>query len=181
MIGYLTINQIINDLINREVVKKVFHSVELWEKNGDRYPAYRDQGNDEWFYVGVNDTKVMHAYIRETAGFKVESEIKLDSTGNKGYKGVENYRLVVFNDFENRSFDDLINAILPFSFLPGVRLKKIFNNNDELLREEAKIKDFNFGATTFYKAFDFTVTAILNKKCEYDIKCWSNPVISTID
>lgn len=177
MIGYSVISNIIAYLLKQKLVSQVYHSVDILNINNQRYPGYKK--DDEWIYVGPDDSKHMQCYIREIAGLSVDKIEIMSAGGKKAYKGKVGYRMVFFNDFEKRDHDQLLIELLAFTYYPSVQLKKVINNNEELLREEGKVKDFTFGATTFYKAIDFFVIQTLQEnKCELNIGCGNlqNPV-----
>lgn len=176
MIGFSTILNIITYLLNQKLVSKIYHSVEILNTNGQRYPVYKQ--DDEFIYIGPDDTKHMVCYIRETTGFATD-KVEDIGGGKKLYKGKVGFRAVFFNDFEKRSHADLLTSLMAFTFYPNIRLKKLITNTEELLKEEAKVKDFTFGAETFYQAIDFTIQLTLHEdKCDLNIGCENlfNPI-----
>lgn len=177
MIGYSIVSNIIAYVLKQKLVSKVYHSVDILNINDQRFPGYKK--DDEWIYVGPDDTQHMVCYIREISGLAVDKIVPMSAGGKKAYNGKVGYRMVFFNDFEQRNHDDLLVELMAFTFYPGIQLKKIISNNEELLREEGKVKDFTFGATTFYKAIDFFVLQTFQEnKCELNIGCGNlqNPV-----
>lgn len=176
MIGYSTILSVIKYLLTQKLVSKVYHSVEIFDHNAQRFPAYKKE--DEFIYIGPDDTQHMTCYLREISGFTVDKTEDLGG-GKKIYRGKIGYRAVFFNDFEKRDHSDLLTSLMAFSFYPHIQLKKLITNTEELLKEEAKVKDFTFGAQTFYKAIDFFVLLTFQaNNCELNIGCESlfNPL-----
>lgn len=181
MIGFSILNEVIQKLLGTGLVKKVYHSVFIYVDKADkseRYPVYSFPNDDGFEYVGIDDSKFMSCYIREIGDF-VTDKVENKSSESKLIYGKQLYRIVFFNDFEERNHDDLLASFVKTTFTQYVVLNKIITNTDRLLTDETVLKDFNFGATTFYKAIDFYLTLILqDDTCENVISCnnQANPI-----
>lgn len=176
MIGYTILKNAVEHLLETDLVKKVYHTTQIWDQDGERYPVYKD--GDELVYVGVDDTKFMSCYIRQLNGFAVTKTNPIGSSGRKEYQGRVLNRIVFFNDFEERNHDELTIKLLAITFNSKIELVRIMENKDEILREEAKVKNFTFGGLTFYRAIDFYVLLKVQDACDLDVPCgeWENPI-----
>lgn len=176
MLGYSTIKGLIQYLLNGNIVTRVYHSVTMQDKGGKRYPAYKV--GDDFFYVGIDDTKRMSCYLRQT-GAMVVGKSEFFTGSAKAYYVTVPYRLVFFNDFEGRNFDELTAKILQGVFLPGITLIRYYNDGNELMKVETSPELFRLGGTSFYKAVDLAVSFWMKPdNCEMEVGCTNieNPI-----
>ncbi len=177
MIGYSVIKNLFYNLFATGIVKKIYHDVTILEEdNGFKYPVYRE--GEEFVYVGIDDTKIMSCYLRQTGPVQ-NTKTEFISANQKLYKIRVPYRLVLFNDFEKRNFDQLQIALMKIMYSENIFLDKIITNSDDLLNIETSPKNFHLGGTSFYCAFDFfVISSIAEERCPTEISCsdLQNPI-----
>ncbi len=176
MQGYSILNPLFLSLLNTGLVQKIYHSVIIHEQGDNRYPAYRV--GDEWHYTGVDDTKIMGCYLRQTGDLQ-NARTEHVTSCEKFYITRVPYRLVFFNDHETRNHDDLQVKIMNIVFEKDIEFVRFINDKTRLANEETALKGFNFGGNTFYAALDFFVLIRLTRNnCGTEISCGEieNPI-----
>jgi len=160
--------EIAKALVATGLIHKVWHSVELIEdKNGIKFPAYSING--EQFYIGPKDTLHRFAYIRQMGVLK--------NNGNELVGGCSEFstlsvplRIVIFKDREKENHNALLQRLIKFTFIKGIKLRSISTNAFQLAKQESPIGDFAFDATTFYASIDVIAKIIISEKmCSEDI------------
>lgn len=177
MLAYSTINPVLLDLLNTDLVKKIYHSVILYEEENERFPAYRI--GDDYAYCGQDDREIMGCYLRQTGDFTNRETTQI-SSAEKMYVSRIPYRLVFFNDHEKRNHDDLAAKLMNIVFAQDIEFVRYISDKTRLAQEESKLKGFNFGGNTFYAAIDIFVTVRLKKtNCEQVMNCGDipNPIV----
>lgn len=170
MQGFSVLKGVFDFLIDTNLIKEVFHSVEIVETDNKRFPAYPIESGD-LVYVGVDDTKIMNCYIRQVNDLRIDRVEKISSSVSE-YETVIPHRIVFFNDHEKRNQDDLIKIFIGVAFLPGVRLKSVIVDKEKLLQLETKPHGFKFDSKTFYSAIDIDIVFRLRRNnCEEEIGC----------
>lgn len=173
MTGYSTLKPLFQSLIDTGLVQKIYHSVIIREQGENRYPAYRV--GDEWYYTGVDDTKIMGCYLRQTGDLQ-NGRTEQASSCQKMYITRVPYRLVFFNDHETRNHDDLQAKIMNIVFQKDIELVRFVTDKTRLAIDETALKGFNFGGNTFYAALDFILIVRLTRNnCEVEINCGEIP------
>lgn len=158
--------EIAEALIATDLVKAVFHSVQLLkDHNGTLYPAFPKGG--EYTYTGIDDTKGLFAYIR-TNGDTVAIPMKLQSCGRTSQLTIP-LRIVFFNDNEDRDHEYLTTKLVAFTFLQHITLSRIITDKYRLRTEESPMFREKFDGKTFYIAVDIFISLILKPSdCETD-------------
>lgn len=163
-------------IIKTGLVSKVFHSCEQLKTPDSQllYPAYKRGG--EYVYTGIDDTKGLFAYIRNN-GDAVGVPLKIDSC-SKSYTMTAPLRVVFFNDYEKRDFNELTTWLSSFTFLTNVNLVRVITDKFRLTREESPLFRESFDGQTFYIAFDVTVSfVLLASECDPNYcQTYLNPV-----
>lgn len=162
-----------NAILATNIIKKVFHSVQLLrsEDSNVLYPVYPIGA--EYSFAGLDDTAGLFAYIRIN-GDITTTALRVGSCAG-GYRGVAPLRVVFFNDSEDRNHEDLIDQLAAFTFLSNVALVRIITDKYRLLREESPLFRAKFDAKTFYIAIDVNAAfEYLPNSCEPE-KCIIQP------
>lgn len=172
MQGYSILKGVFDFLINTGLVKEVFHSVEIIETDNSRFPAY-PATDGELVYIGVDDSKIMNCYVRQTDDLRTGKRDQISSNVFE-YEVTIPHRVVFFNDHEKRNQDDLIQIFVGIAFLPGVNLKRVIVDKEKLLQLETKPSGFKFDNSSFYAAIDIEITFRLQRNnCLQQITCAS--------
>lgn len=164
MIGYSILNNIFNQLLSDKLVTKVYHDVIIIEEEKNRFPVFAR--GDEYIYVGVDDSKKMSCYFRQTGEAR---NVKTTFTAGceRAYFVKVPYRMVLFNDFEKRNFDSLNSAFVNTMFSQGIDFTALITDRKRLLQDESSPKNFTFGASTYFVAIDFTLSVQISRNnCE---------------
>lgn len=176
MLGFSILEPLFINVLQTKFVTGVYHSVMMKPlQEGGNKPAAPVNGR--FVYVGLDDTKGFTCYCRQTGSADVSGTELVGSCNRKIYTLDIPTRLVFFNANEKRSHDEII-ALLVKAVIKtnSVRLQKIINTPDEILRSEAPTGRFQFRDTTFYVAIDFFVTLDLQTdSCIDEIKCEGVP------
>jgi hypothetical protein len=173
MLGYSTLKSAIDYLLSTGIVAKVYHDVYILENLTNRYPVY-DEG-DEKIYVGVDDRQIMNCYFRQTGEANLLRSEFVGSS-KKIFKARAPFRVVFFNDFEERSFDSLIEKILKLSLFENIEFARIYTDREQVRILESDRKNFTFGGKTFYIAVDVNVTfTTFSDDCNVQIDCEALP------
>lgn len=169
MIGYSILSDVFNKLLTDKLVTKIYTDVFIMEENGNRYPVYPDGA--EFKYVGVDDTKVMICYFRQLGEARNAKTIYVDSA-LKSYLLRVPFRMVLFNDYETRNFDELTVAFMNVMFAQFLDFTALITDVKKIQQEENLIKNFTFDASTYYVAIDFTLSVeIFKNNCAEVIGC----------
>lgn len=172
MIGYSILNNIFGKLLADGLVSKVYHDVIIIEEEKNRYPVFPK--GDEFIYVGVDDSKHMSCYFRQTGEMRNVKTSYLSC--QPWYTTRVPYRMVLFNDFEKRNFDSLNAAFINTMFEAHIDFTALITDRKRLLQDESSPKNFTFGASTYFIAIDFTLTLQVYKNtCEEAIGCEAIP------
>lgn len=173
MIAYLEVRPMLDYLLTSGLVTKIYQDVIIWENGENKYPAYKV--GDEYYYIGVDDSKKMVCYIRQTGPIRT-GKAEWNGSCSKTYESVVPYRVVFFNDWEERSFEDLQARILQSVLFRRIDLVSFINDADQLLSLETIVKNFSLGGKSFYCAIDITVKFDLKiDNCDVSISCDNLP------
>lgn len=173
MLGFSTLKSAIDYLLITGIVSKVYHDVYILETDKGRFPVY-DEG-DEKIYVGVDDTQIMNCYFRQT-GEAIFFKSEFVGSQKKIFKARAPFRVVFFNDYEERSFDSLTDKIMKLSLFENIEFSKVYIDREQIRILEGDRKNFNFGGKTFYKAIDINVNfTTVSDDCNKQIECDALP------
>lgn len=177
MLGYSTIKASIDYLLSTGLVKKIYHDVVLLTKDdGKKYPVY--SLGEEFVYVGVDDSKIMNCYFRVlNAATTIKSEFV--GSSKKITKARVTYRVVFFNDFEERQHTTLIEKIMKLGLYENIEFGQLITDREQLIISEAN-RLVNFNANTFYVGIDLNVSFwTIGDDCNTPLPCGSlpNPLI----
>lgn len=177
MLAYSTLNPVFVDLLDTNLVQKIYHSIIIYAEGDERFPAYRL--GDDFIYCGQDDRQIMGCYVRQTGDF-TNRTTELISSNQKMYVSRIPYRFVFFNDFEKRNHDELAAQLMNIVFQPDIEFVRYISDKTRLAQEESSLKGFNFGGSTFYAAIDVFVTVRLKRNnCEQTMNCGEipNPIV----
>lgn len=172
MIGLTTLSALFTNLINTNIVDKVYHSVLIKQDGEHKKPAAPVKGRFQ--YVGVDDTKGFTAYCRAVGPVETEKSESMGSCSSiQRYRTQTLHRLVFFNQDEDRAPDDLSGRLLQAVMMtPKIKFKRLITNPGDILASEAPTGQFKFLPSTFYIAIEFLVVLdITTDTCQTEIKC----------
>jgi len=172
MIAFSILNNLFTDLFNKMDIQKIYTDVIILNNSdGNRFPVYA-QG-EEYIYVGIDDSKYMCCYIRQTSDLKV-----VKTTFEGGCKKVLQtetaYKLVIFNDYEKRNFDSLNLNLISCFYGQYIDMVALIVDEEKIIKTESKPKNFNLGPTSYFVAVDFVVKNTIYQNTCLEINCDSN-------
>lgn len=175
MLGYSTLIKLFDNLLATGIMTGIYHSVMMKPlKEGSKPHAPVD---GRWIYVGVDDTKGLTCYCRQNGSADVQNVEKLGACNNNKYRFQVPHRIVIYNASEKRDHEQII-ALVSGAIMktPLIRLQRIVNIPEEILRSEAPTGRFEFKDNTLYFAIEFFVLLDLQTdNCEHEIKCEGVP------
>lgn len=172
MIGSSILSELFTNVLQTKFVTGIYHSVMMKPvEGGGSKPAA--PVNKRWKYVGPEDTAGFSCYCRQVGSADVQAVEKLGGCNTSKYRFQVLHRLVFFNASEKRSHDEIIAKITGAVMKTNmIRLQKIVNLPEELLRSEAPTGRFNFKENTLYFSIEFFVLLDLQTNtCEQEINC----------
>jgi len=182
MKAYSILKNIFDNLLNTNLVNKIYHDVRIIDKKNERLPAYRN-GSD-WNWIAPDDSRIMLCYLRQTGSMDQYQVIRVGGCDRKKFNVRIPYRLVFFNAYEERNFDSLEAALTNCIFVDHVDLVRVINDSGTLLKQESNQANTVTDGNAFYMAIDFLVYSELTKSnCQALIDCSSidNPICKLIN
>lgn len=176
MIGYSILSKLFVNVIATKFVTGVYHSVMMKSlEGGGNKPAAPVNGR--YVYVGVDDRKGFSCYCRQSGAADVQDIEKIGGCNTKKYKFQIPHRLVFYHANETRSHDEIIAKLTGAVMkTPMIRIQKIINLPEEILRSEAPTGRFTFNENTFYVSIEFFVLLELQtNNCDEEIQCEKVP------
>ncbi len=174
MISFLTLSPLFGKLLSTGIVQRIYYDVTLEKIATGTVPVY-PSGGDDLENIGQDDRQKMGCYLRQT-GDAVNNKTEFVHSDQKSYRVRVPYRMVFFNDYEERNADDLQALIMQLMFDYNIEFSKMVTDKSNLVSQEGEIVGFKFGKQTFYCAIDFNAFFTLYKtNCAVQIGCKSLP------
>lgn len=176
MFGFSILEPLFTNVLQTKFFKGIYHSVMMKPTpQGGNKPAA--PVNDRFIYVGLDDTKGFSCYCRQTGSADVVDVENIGGCGVKKYRLQIPHRLVFFNSNEKRDHEQIIakclKGVLKSQF---IRLQRVVNIPEEVLRFESPTGRFQFKDTTLYFAIDFFVLLDTQAdNCETEFICEGVP------
>lgn len=161
--------KIAEKLLKNTVLETVFVNAQLLERDKDIFPAYRE--NNEFVYLGVDDTKGLFAYVRQT------DNVRLETVYTEGcnylYRANTPFRIVFCGLHTHFNSEQVcLFAIMSLGSLPIV-LNQIILDSKKLFDLENKLKkDIVFSENMLYAAIDVVLSTPFSLlDCQAELEC----------